>query len=276
MTFEQFMIQWNGKYCEVAGSPGAKNQCVDLVNAYIRDVLLLPIIEWTNATDFPSRAGDKYEYIVNSPTNIPMRGDIIVWSGAIGHIAVVIEATVNTFKSFDQNYPVGSPCHVQVHNYNNIKGWLRVKQQPQIVTIPVGVSNDAQSKRQIIIDAYKAETGEFPNEDEIQARLKENLNTTQLIESLHGDGRFKKKWILPYVESLEEDLKIAKRHMEQFKKDHPDLEVKADETIEVVTTTYPKPESPKTPPKKDDTPVIEAPPILVKFTQWLKNNWPWI
>ena len=51
----------------------------------------------------------------------------MVWSGEIGHIAVFIEGNVDTFKSFDQNYPLGSPCHIQGHTYANVLGWLRFK-----------------------------------------------------------------------------------------------------------------------------------------------------
>jgi len=128
MTFQQFLTKWNGKYCEVAGSSNAQNQCVDLANAYIRDVLGLPIIEWTNAIDFPSKAGANYDYILNTPDGVPKEGDLVIWGGTTaGHIAVFVEGDANTFRSFDQNYPVGSPCHVQGHTYANVLGWLHCK-----------------------------------------------------------------------------------------------------------------------------------------------------
>lgn len=129
MTFQQFIEKHNGKYLEVAGSANATNQCVDLANAYIRDVLGLPIIEWTNAVDFHSKVGDRYDYILNTPTNIPQEGDLIIFKGTVGHISVFIEGNVNSFRSFDQNFPTGSPCHVQGHTYANVLGWLRAKKQ---------------------------------------------------------------------------------------------------------------------------------------------------
>jgi hypothetical protein len=138
-ALNEFVIQWNGKYCEVAGSPGARNQCVDLANAFIRDALGLPIIEWTNAVDFPEAAGDKYEFIPNTPTNVPKQGDLIIWKPSPGHIAIFIEGDAKKFKSFDQNFPTGSPCHVQDHDYTNVRGWLRAKNPPGVVatiTIP--------------------------------------------------------------------------------------------------------------------------------------------
>lgn len=129
MTFQQFIEKYNGEYVEVAGSADAKNQCVDLVNAYIREVLTLPIIEWTNAKDFPTKVGSDYDYILNSPTGVPLEGDLVIWGGTYGHIAIFVEGNSNSFKSFDQNYPVGSPCHIQGHGYSNVLGWLHCKKE---------------------------------------------------------------------------------------------------------------------------------------------------
>lgn len=130
MTFTEFMSILNGEYKETAGTT-AKNQCVDLANAYIKFVLELPVIEWANAVDFPSKAGDKYEYILNTPTGVPSEGDLIIWGGTYGHIAIFIEGNSNRFTSFDENFPTGSPCHVQEHTYLSPKvlGWLHPKVQ---------------------------------------------------------------------------------------------------------------------------------------------------
>jgi len=129
MTFTELMSILNGEYKETAGTT-AKNQCVDLANAYIKHVLGFPIIEYTNAKDFPSKAGDKYEYILNTPTGVPHEGDLVIWGGTYGHISIFIEGDQNRFSSFDENWPTGSPCHVQEHNYDNVLGWLRCK-EPQ-------------------------------------------------------------------------------------------------------------------------------------------------
>jgi len=134
MTLDEFIKQHSGKYLEVAGSPGAENQCVDLANGYIRDVLRLPIIEWTNAKDFPSKAGSAYSWIPNTPEAIIQKGDIPVWrgnvagiTGSAGHIAVAVSGDINRFTSFDQNFPTGSPCKLVTHTYTGVTGWLRAK-----------------------------------------------------------------------------------------------------------------------------------------------------
>lgn len=128
MTLQQFLEVNNGQYVEVAGSANALNQCVDLANAYLRDVLNHPIIEWTNAVDFPSKLPD-FTYILNTPDGVPQEGDLVVWGGTYGHIAIFIEGDTNSFRSFDQNYHSGTPCHVQGHTYSNVIGWLRSRNE---------------------------------------------------------------------------------------------------------------------------------------------------
>lgn len=212
MTIQQLITKYNGKYVEVAGSPNATNQCVDLANLYIRDVLGLPIIEWTNAIDFPSRAGDKYDYIKNSPTNVPQEGDLVIWDKTPGHIAIFIEGNATSFRSFDQNFPTGSPCHIQNHTYTNVLGWLRVKQQvtptpPQPVIndqtkIDLGVSigiMEVQAIRSTISDLRNSLSAEksanlrlLTTIEELADKIDElsksptlaNLSTTQLVLEL--------------------------------------------------------------------------------------------
>jgi len=126
MTLNDFIKKWNGKYCEIAGAT-FKNQCVDIVNQYIKDVLGLPIIAGTNAKDFPSKAGDEYDYIKNTPLGLPEEGDLIIWGDRYGHIAIYLSGNVNWFTSFDQNWPTGSVCHKVDHSYKSVIGWLRKK-----------------------------------------------------------------------------------------------------------------------------------------------------
>lgn len=145
MTLDELTKKYDGKFVEVAGSANALNQCVDWVNLYIRDVLGLPIIEWTNAKDFPEKADKKlYDWIVNTPTGVPQKGDIVIWSGQTGggngHIAVFLEGNTSKFTSLDQNWPLASPVHKQNHYYTNVRGWLR----PKVSVTPSDPINELQ------------------------------------------------------------------------------------------------------------------------------------
>ncbi len=195
MTFSDFMGILNGEYKETAGTD-AKNQCVDLANAYIKYVLGFPIIEWTNAVDFPSKADPvQYDWILNTLTNVPVEGDLMVWKGAIGHIAVFIEGNTLRFTSFDENYPTGSPCHVQEHSYLNVLGWLHPKNSA-IITQPIAQPDPTMSffPQDSITAIYKGILGVDPSADELAFRMKQVLVDDipmwdVVSQVLHDDGR---------------------------------------------------------------------------------------
>ncbi len=131
MTLDEFLLKNNGEYVEVAGSTNAKNQCVDLANKYLQEVLRLPIIEWTNAIDFPKKSS--LEFVKNTPEGVPEPGDLVIFNiGDYGHIAIFVEGDTKSFRSFDQNYPKGTPCHIQNHYYKTVIGWLRCKIGPDM------------------------------------------------------------------------------------------------------------------------------------------------
>jgi hypothetical protein len=141
MTLDEFISKYNGKKIEYHSyGEGAQFQCVDLINFYITEVLELKAIIGTNAQDFPSKASKTdYDWIVNTPTGVPVKGDIIIFKSpdGVGHISVFIEGDTNYFKSLDQNYPLNSPCTIVNHNYRNVLGWLHPKKEPMSNTISI-------------------------------------------------------------------------------------------------------------------------------------------
>ena len=142
ITFQQFLEKYNGKFTDFDGYYGF--QCMDLMHSYITEVLGLSdgrILSAPSARDvfvkFPNVFGsDYFNKEVNTPAGVPKEGDIVFWvNEPYGHVAIFIEGDANSFRSFDQNYPTGSPNHVQNHTYANVGGWLYPKQ----VTLPVNV-----------------------------------------------------------------------------------------------------------------------------------------
>ena len=134
ISFQDFIIKWNGKYIDFDGVYGP--QCFDLLHQFVVEVLGLTdgrILAAPAAKDIYNNYDNLYghenfEKIANTPTGIPGEGDIVIWSsGQYGHVAIFIEGNANTFRSFDQNYPTGSPCHVQEHTYGYCLGWLHFK-----------------------------------------------------------------------------------------------------------------------------------------------------
>lgn len=124
MTVWEFMQKYDNKFVD-------NKQCVGLINQFRAEVIGTPAFGVAAAKDIYNAAGSQYEKIPNTPTAVPGLGDIIVWNTAVGqygHVAIAKgEGNTTWFDSFDQNWPVGSKCHFQRHNYNGVIGWLRPK-----------------------------------------------------------------------------------------------------------------------------------------------------
>lgn len=121
-------------------------QCVDPIQLYAR---ILGAPRFTgNACDIINQAGNNFTQIVNTPTNFPSVGDIVVWSnsynGVGGHVGIATgEINVNTFQVFNQNNPDGSDCEVGTYNYVDVLGWLHPKEA--VLTASTATSTKAES-----------------------------------------------------------------------------------------------------------------------------------
>lgn len=139
MTIKGFFDTFEGLWVETnRGTDLSTNQqCVDLWRAYNRKVINAPDIFGNPPDIWNKYQADFYDKIPNTPTGVPQLGDVIIWSktyGGIGHIAICTDiANTKTFTSFDQNDPVGEPCHYQPHTYTGVLGWLRPKNQSALV-----------------------------------------------------------------------------------------------------------------------------------------------
>lgn len=120
ISHDQFIEKYKGKYVERGGSANAKNQCVDLANAYLEEVIGVEKILWTNARDFDDKLSNdsRFKIHINTPDFVPLKGMIAIWEhDSSGHISIVNTANKNTFTSFDQNWPEYTPAHLQAHGY---------------------------------------------------------------------------------------------------------------------------------------------------------------
>jgi hypothetical protein len=117
-----------GRSIDVDGAYGP--QCVDLVEAYLSDVLRVP--RWPgNAIDFARGHYPGWEWVPNKPDNFPVAGDVVVWGGpnvevgttAYGHCAIALAASPNTLLVLSQNWPTGSPTALRLMDYRAVLGW---------------------------------------------------------------------------------------------------------------------------------------------------------
>jgi hypothetical protein len=139
-VLQQFFDRHNGLKLTINGdhvNPSGA-QCVNLVNVWC---------QWIGIELFPGDAGDfEYdfhpdcEWIPNTPTNFPYPGDFPVWAKSralpAGHVGVALWADKDQLHSFDQNWPLGSACHEQVHNYVGVAGWMHPRKLPRPPLVP--------------------------------------------------------------------------------------------------------------------------------------------
>src|SRR5688500_6385887 len=121
LHFLDFFKKYNGESVDVDGYPkGNPNQCVDLMRKYCEEVLgvgLYALPTGVGAKDIFNKTSFNHKYFkktVNMPWNVPKQGDIIFFKEPFGlyvengvrkyagHVAIVNEANIRRFTSFDQ------------------------------------------------------------------------------------------------------------------------------------------------------------------------------
>jgi len=145
-----FMTKYDGKFVDADGFYGS--QCVDMYRKYVAEVLgtqqVPPVVGAKDIWD----VSNECEKIIYKEGRTPFPGDIVIWgasdSNPYGHVAIAVVAGVDRFWSFDQNYPLSSPCHVQGHGYDKVIGWIAGTESvtESVIVIPPPVSTLPKAK----------------------------------------------------------------------------------------------------------------------------------
>lgn len=248
MTLQEFKNKYLGKQVEFHSyGSGAYNQCVDLVNAYINEVLDNNTKDYTeiigtNAKDFNTKYDpEDFEWIANTPTGVPQRGDIVVWNGRVGggagHVAIFLSGDANSFESLDQNWSQVERVTIERHNYNNVSGWLRPKNAPsQDDNTYRGFDLTNRESMKVAVDAVvRLQNGELIEQekcDKIVGGYKSRITDLEKkLESEEGRASVEKEKRVQAEKALAEfriecdrQIESLKRQLNEAQKDTPDLE----------------------------------------------------
>lgn len=145
MTFDNWVTANLGKGIDYDGVYGV--QCVDLIKHYVKNVLeIVPqsignAIEYYNKRNTSAYLTNNFIWLTNTPSFIPQKGDICVFTSKTGngHVSIATgEGTTKYFYSYDQNYPNSKhePMTKIKHTYSSFLGVLRPKNQANIFTAP--------------------------------------------------------------------------------------------------------------------------------------------
>jgi hypothetical protein len=147
LHFLEFFPKYNGTSQDVDGHFGG--QCMDLMHLYHMECLDLPdrtILAAPTAREVYQKAplgvkgGNLFQKIPNLWWTIPKQGDLVFWGAPFGkytddngkvqyagHVAIINEANIRRFTSFDQNFGSDKKCRLVEHNYSGVMGFLRFK-----------------------------------------------------------------------------------------------------------------------------------------------------
>lgn len=127
---DQMIQQRNGTIVNIDGADAG--QCTAVVHCW--NLLLNMPLLLGNAIQYPQTyQHNLYNLIINSPTNAPQPGDIIIYdannpvlgTGPFGHTGVCVAANVENFDSFEQNDEPNVAAHIQSRaSYEGVYGWL--------------------------------------------------------------------------------------------------------------------------------------------------------
>ena len=184
--FDKFFTERLNKGIDYDGQYNV--QCFDLANDYAVNLIGgKPFIGmgayeiYTNFANQPSK--DLYERIPNTPEFVPIKGDIMVWGtglGKNGHVAICNgKGDTTWFESYEQNWTGHNDSVALIkHNYNNVLGVLRPKDQSKIL-----------GKTEIKVET-KTETKPAPKTEIKKPEEKANTETAKVRKNgdVNGDG----------------------------------------------------------------------------------------
>lgn len=191
MTFDEFIAKWSGKPVDFDGV--YPNQCMDLMHQYVYEVLGISDKKVLAAPlayqAYTNNWSGYFTKIDNTPTGIPQKGDILFFGtkiGTAGHVCIVRDASLNSFNSFDANWPVGSLPHIQTHMYTGVLGWLRPKAQVQS-NFYKGLDLTNRESMKIAVDILvRVQAGEFVEKSKYEEALRRPQELEGAIRTLQG------------------------------------------------------------------------------------------
>jgi hypothetical protein len=209
MTLQQFIDKYTGK--KVGDLTGAYvGECLSLTKRYINELFnITPPPSGVGAaygywTNFPHPLGTVFDKVPNTPAEIPLPGDVVIWGKSTslpyGHIGTIVSADVLSFVSFDQNWPTGQVCKLVKHDYKGVVGFLRPKN-----TMNCLIANDDAGKK--LFEDLVSKSSRY------DAFKSMGYETAEAVKILLEDLRRN-------VEGMRAERDTAKSELEQRRKEH--------------------------------------------------------
>lgn len=135
MLKSEFINKYKGKSVEYDGV--AMYQCVDYIKLYLNKCYGIKPGSWGDAKQYYLQFNNKawggytdmHKYFTRIPAYVkPQFGDIVVWNGTYGHIAIASgESDSKGFYCYEQNWNNKKCVEKNRHYYSDVLGVLRPK-----------------------------------------------------------------------------------------------------------------------------------------------------
>jgi hypothetical protein len=218
MTLTDFIRKYDGQTVDFDGNHGG--QCVDVYRAYCKEVLNIPQSPPVKGAKDIAKTylPDYFDWTGNREEGVPQPGDIVIWGdeiGPYGHVAIFVDGTNRSFRSFDQNYPLGSKCHLQAHRYTGVLGWLHFKGTPL-----TDMTEEQQKVLQILAD-YQHEAKHGNLEGAARAAVdaaREVQKVRQDMAMMEKDFQLKYNSAIERIGELTEEIGKTKEALSKWQK----------------------------------------------------------
>lgn len=174
MTYQEFKNKYNGKYIDYDGAYGY--QCWDLIQYYNVEVLNVPDSVFSgcgwvkNMVLWDWKYAEMMKYFDEVPTTEMQQGDVCVWTGGDGHVAVFdyYNSSNNQCYYFSQN---PNKCQVMAVNMDGHHAFRRKKETPPAPPEPTPVITPNVER-----DEYKNQIEVLDSIDKLRVRTSPSLN----------------------------------------------------------------------------------------------------
>ena len=135
LTYDEFEKKYLGKAVDYDGVFGV--QCVDIADQYLKDCFGITGVWCVGAKDLYNNFENyaplvsAFEKLPNTRELVVRKGDLVVWNGDCGHIAIGTgDGTIDWFKSLEENtLGCHEPTQIVKHDFSGVLGVLRPKSE---------------------------------------------------------------------------------------------------------------------------------------------------
>lgn len=162
MTYQEFKSKYDGKYIDYDGAYGC--QCWDLAQYYFTEVLNVPDsvlsgCNWVkNMVLWDWKYAELMQYFDEIDVHTMITGDVCIWTGGDGHIAIFDNWSGKANYYFSQDPYINKPCGIRECNLDGIHAFRRKGSKPTPVITPNVPRDEYRNQIEVKVEKLRVRT----------------------------------------------------------------------------------------------------------------------